>query len=305
MPGSQGNEEEGLSRMGLSRAVLIAGPTASGKSAMALRMAAERGGVVVNADALQVYDVLRVLTARPSEADTARVPHHLYGFVPPAERFSTGAYLRAARDLVENLDPAIEPIFVGGTGLYFEALINGVADIPPVPRAILDEVQQEIKALDGAGRLRLLQAEDPETAARLGVADPQRLVRAIAVKRATGVTLSAHLAGQPAGPLAGFTLEKLVLEPPRALVRERIAARFAAMFENGAVAEVERLLALNLDPSLPAMKAIGVREIAAWLAGEIDRDTAIANAVTATQQYAKRQGTWLRNRMGDWRRVEP
>ncbi len=290
--------------MGLRRAVLIAGPTASGKSALALRMAEERGGVVVNADALQVYGELRVITARPDEADMARVPHHLYGFVPPAERFSTGAYLRAAQDLIENLDPATELIFVGGTGLYFEALINGVAQIPPVPRAVLEAVQQEIQALDGAGRLRLLQAEDPGTASRLGVADPQRLVRAIAVKRATGVPLSAHLAAQPPGPLSGCRLEKLVLEPPREAVRQRIAARFATMFESGAVAEVERLLALDLDPSLPAMKAIGVREIADWLAGGIDRDTAIARAVTATRQYAKRQGTWLRNRMGDWRRLE-
>jgi tRNA dimethylallyltransferase len=291
-------------RMGLRRAVLIAGPTASGKSALALRMAREQGGVVINADAMQVYDVLRVLTARPSPDEMVLVPHRLYGVVPPAQRFSTGSYLRAATEVLGELAPDAVPVFVGGTGLYFEALINGVAEVPEVSPALVLEVQREIMQLDGAQRLQLLAREDPATAERLGVADPQRLVRALAVKRATGRALSDYFARAIPGPLADYALNKIIMEPPRPVVRRRIAERFERMIDTGAVAEVEALLALGLDPGLPAMKAIGVREIGDWLAGRLDRDAAIARAVTATHQYAKRQSTWLRNRMADWRRIE-
>jgi len=291
-------------RMGSRRAVLIAGPTASGKSALALRMAHEQAGVVINADAMQVYDVLRVLTARPSPEEMVSVSHRLYGVVPPAERFSTGSYLRAATQVLGELAPDVVPVFVGGTGLYFEALINGVAEVPEVSPALVLDLQREIVRLDGAQRLQLLAREDPAMAERLGVADPQRLVRALAVKRATGRALSDYFAQAIPGPLAAYELDRIIVEPPRPVVRQRIAERFERMIDTSAVAEVEALLALDLDPGLPAMKAIGVREISDWLAGRLDRDAAVARAVTATHQYAKRQSTWLRNRMADWRRID-
>ena len=286
---------------GTRRCVLIAGPTASGKSALAIAMAADMDGLIVNADAMQVYDTLAVVTARPGADDLARAEHRLYGFVPAATRFSTGRWLYAATATMA--DSGGRPlIFVGGTGLYFDALLNGFAEIPPVPEAVALEVQQEIQALDGAGRLALLQREDPETAARLKVADPQRVIRALAVKRATGQTISSFQDAPQAGLLDGWDIERLVLDPEREVLRERIGRRFETMFEGGAVAEVEALLAQGLDPSLPAMKAIGVPEIADWLAGRIAREEALRRAITATHQYAKRQRTWFRNRMGDWPR---
>ena len=174
--------------------------------------------------------------------------------------------------------------------------------MPEVPAEVALQVQQEIQALDGEGRLRLLEREDPETAARLKVADPQRLTRALAVKRATGRTLSSFQDAPQQGLLGGFDIERLVLDPDRDVLRDRIARRFEAMFDSGAPEEVEALLAQKLDPSLPAMKAIGVREIGDWLAGTLTKEEAIRLSVIATHQYAKRQRTWFRNRMGDWPR---
>ena len=285
---------------GRRRAVLIAGPTASGKSALALALAEAEGGVIVNTDAMQVYDTVRVVTARPSVEDEGRAEHRLYGTVPASSRFSTGQWLAAAKEVIEATEAPL--FFVGGTGLYFDALINGFADVPAVPADITLAVQQEIQALDGAGRLALLQREDPATAARLKVADPQRVIRALAVKRATGRMLSSFQDEPQAGLLGDFAVERMVLDPDRDVLRGRIAQRFAAMFESGAVAEVEALRELRLDPSLPVMKAIGVPEIGAWLDGAMDEGEAIRLATIATQQYAKRQRTWFRNRMGDWPR---
>jgi tRNA dimethylallyltransferase len=287
---------------GRRRAVLIAGPTASGKSALALAMARQQGGIVVNVDAMQIYDVLQVVTARPSDAEMALAEHRLYGTVPASVRFSTGQWLNAVRDVMAEADPARPLIFVGGTGLYFDALLNGFADIPEVPAEVTLQVQQEIQSLDGEQRLALLLREDPETAERLGVVDPQRLTRALAVKRATGHRLSHFQNRHAASFLADFLVERMVLDPDRQVLRERIALRFDAMFNGGAVEEVKTLLALDLDPSLPVMKAIGVREIGDWLDGVAGRDEAITLATIATHQYAKRQRTWFRNRFGDWPR---
>jgi tRNA dimethylallyltransferase len=287
---------------GRRRAVLIAGPTASGKSALALAMAQQQGGVIVNADAMQVYDTLQVVTARPGDAETAMAEHRLYGTVPAATRFSTGQWLTSVGAVMESTDPDRPLIFVGGTGLYFDALLNGFADIPEVPAETTLQVQQEIQALDGDQRLALLQREDPVAAARLGVVDPQRLIRALAVKRATGRMLSSFQDAPQAGLLEGFDIDRMVLDPDRQVLRDRIALRFEAMFAGGAVAEVEALRALELGPSLPVMKAIGVREIGDWLDGVADRDEAVALATIATHQYAKRQRTWFRNRFGDWPR---
>ncbi|NMA99058.1 MAG: tRNA (adenosine(37)-N6)-dimethylallyltransferase MiaA [Phyllobacteriaceae bacterium] len=289
--------------MGQRRAVLIAGPTASGKSALAIARARDNGGIIVNADSMQVYDTLRVITARPSLEEEAQAEHLLYGVVPASERFSTGQWLRAVDRIIAETDPSSPLIFVGGTGLYFDALVNGFADVPEIVPEVISAVEAALEGSDEASRMALLMHEDPETAARLKVADPQRVTRALAVKRQTGRTLSSFQQDQRPGPIAGWDMERIVLEPPRDVVRDRITKRFATMFENGAVEEVEAIRAQSLDPSLPAMKAIGVPEISAWLDGTMSADEAIRLATTATHQYAKRQGTWFRNRMGDWPRL--
>ncbi len=286
---------------GRRRAVLIAGPTASGKSALALGMARAQGGVIVNADSMQVYDTLAVVTARPGADEVRQAEHRLYGSVPAASRFSTGQWLDAVGEVIAQTGDA-PLIFVGGTGLYFDALLHGFADIPDVPGEISAQVQQEIQALDAEQRLALLQREDPLAAERLKVVDPQRLVRALAVKRATGRLLSSFQDDKQAGALEGFDIERLVLDPDREVLRQRIAKRFAAMFAGGAVEEVEALRALELDPALPVTKAIGVREIGDWLDGFTGQDEAVTLATIATHQYAKRQRTWFRNRFGDWPR---
>ena len=287
---------------GRRRAVLIAGPTASGKSALALDLAQLQGAVIVNADAMQVYDTLRVVTARPSEADLALADHRLYGTVPAETRFSTGQWLTAVEEIIGSTPTDRPLIFVGGTGLYFDALLNGFADVPEISPELTLQVQQEIQDLDGEQRLALLRQEDPAAAERLKVADPQRLTRALAVKRATGRPLSSFQDATTPGMLAGWTIEKMVLDPDREILRERIALRFEAMFVGGAIEEVEALRARHLDPTLPVMKAIGVREIGDWLDGVTGRDEAITLATIATHQYAKRQRTWFRNRFADWPR---
>ncbi|HEY4199749.1 MAG TPA: tRNA (adenosine(37)-N6)-dimethylallyltransferase MiaA [Devosiaceae bacterium] len=287
------------------RAVLIAGPTASGKSALALARAQETGGVIVNTDAMQVYDVLSVVTARPTPTDTALAGHRLYGVVPPAIRFSTGAWASAAEKLIQDEAHNRPLIFVGGTGLYFEALTNGFAPVPSIPTGVVAEVEAEIQGLDAAGRGLLLAARDPEMARRLQAPDPQRVARALAVLKATGRSLATFQDETRGGLLDGFAIERIVLNPDREILRARIARRFETMFSSGAVEEVEALLRLELDPQLPAMKAIGVREIADVLAGRIDRDVAIEKAIIATRQYAKRQRTWFRNRMSEWTWIDP
>ena len=280
-------------------AVLIAGPTASGKSALALRLARERDGVIVNTDALQVYSVLRLITARPSDADLAAAPHLLYGTVPPSRRFSTGDWSRAAQAIIaEHPDRTL--IFVGGTGLYFESLLSGFAEIPHVPAEAVAAAEAEIAGLDREERGTLIAARDPLMAARLKSPDPQRVTRALAVLIATGRSLASFQDDAQSGLLGGWQVEKLLLDPDRDRLRARIARRFEAMFAEGAVEEVRALLALDLDPSLPAMKAIGVPEIGAMLRGELDPADAIERAIIATRQYAKRQRTWFRGRMADW-----
>ncbi|MFD1251477.1 tRNA dimethylallyltransferase [Devosia equisanguinis] len=287
------------------RAVLIAGPTASGKSAMALARAQRGGGIIVNADAMQVYSGLRIITARPSAEDERLVEHRLYGMVSPATRFSTGQWLSAVAEVIADADPARELIFVGGTGLYFDALTRGFAEVPVIPDAVTAAVQAEIEGLDATARMQRLIAEDPQTAARLKVADPQRVIRALAVKRATGQPLSHFQQAHMPALLDGWAVERLVLAPDREVLRARITRRFETMFAQGAVEEVENLRAQNLDPSLPALKAIGVPEISDWLDGRTGREEAIALSIIATHQYAKRQRTWFRNRMSDWPRLDP
>lgn len=286
------------------RAVLIAGPTASGKSALAVEKARAMDGVIVNTDSMQVYDVLSVLSARPQPDELAQAEHRLYGFVPPSERFSTGAWFGAVEALMDAKELEGRPlIFVGGTGLYFDVLINGVAVVPEVPQVVVDKIEDAVRGLDREGRKALLEARDPAMAVRIKEPDRQRVVRALAVLQATGKSLAHWQDAEQVGLLGDFEVERIVLNPDRDVLRARIAQRFDAMLDLGAVDEVKALMALGLDSSLPAMKAIGVREIADWLAGKISREEAVELAVIATRQYAKRQRTWFRNRMGDWDRV--
>lgn len=285
------------------RAVLIAGPTASGKSALALRLARERDAVIVNTDALQVYATLRIITARPSDDDLALAPHRHYGSIDPARRYSTGDWARDVSSIIaEEQGRAL--IFVGGTGLYFDTLTRGFADVPEVPPEVVAAIEAEIAPLDRDGRARLIAARDPLIAARLNEPDPQRVTRALAVLAATGRSLASFQDAPQPPLLHGWEIEKLVLNPDRDVLRDRIARRYRSMLENGAIAEVEALLALDLDPSLPAMKAIGVPEISSMLAGALTADEAVERAIIATRQYAKRQRTWFRGRMSDWTWIE-
>ena len=281
-------------------AILLAGPTASGKSAAALRLARELGGVVVNTDSMQVYADLRVLTARPSPEEKARAPHVLYGHVDAAHRYSVGEWLSDARHALEEAWAAGRvPIFTGGTGLYFRALEEGLADVPPVP----EEVRAEVAAWAARG-VDFLRAK----AAELGLAeaprDRQRLARALAVLRAAGKPLSAfHGSERPVLPEQS-RIVRVFIAPDREALRMRIGERFERMLEEGAVEEVERLLARGLPSDLPAMKAHGVRNIAAALRGEISMEEAAGQAVNETRQYAKRQMTWARKFMKEWTWVD-
>jgi tRNA dimethylallyltransferase len=283
---------------------LIAGPTASGKSALALRLAQSTGGEIVNADSMQVYADLRVLTARPSPEEEAAAPHHLFGVADAAEAWSVGRWLKAATEVLAEIAGRGRPaIIVGGTGLYFRALTSGLAAIPGVPgseRANAQALYDEIG--EAAFRARLADV-DPMAASRIATADRQRLTRAYEVFAASGRPLSAWQARtNPA--LAPGSWRALVLEPPREAIYARCDLRLQAMLEAGALEEVALLIYRRLDARLPAMKALGVAPFAAHLRGDIGLDEALAQARQDTRRYAKRQVTWFRNQATDWPRAQ-
>ena len=293
-------------------AVLIAGPTASGKSALALDLAdrlaaAGREPVIVNTDSMQVYSSLRVLSARPDDADMARCAHRLYGHIVPRIAYSTGRWLAEAVDLLADLRLRGQfPVFAGGTGLYFKALTEGLAPIPEIP----DEIRQKYRdRLSESGAETLpgeLAMRDPEAAAAIEPADAQRIVRALEVLEATGQSIRVWQSGQNVDPaLPAEHVVRYAVLPERALLYARIEERFDTMVEAGALEEVKALMGLGLDPELPAMKAIGVRELSEVLGGGLALEAAIEQAKTRTRQYAKRQMTWMRNQMDDWTRIEP
>lgn len=283
--------------------LLIAGPTASGKSAYALREAA-KGGVVINADASQVYGGWRVLTARPSAAEEAAVPHRLYGHVDPARRYSVGDWLRDLTPVLEECREAgLRPIIVGGTGLYFMALTEGLADIPPPSEAIRAAVDARLKAEGLAALAADLTARDPATAATTDLQNPMRVSRALEVLEATGRGLADWRAATP--PPLVAEAEQVLIAPEREALYARCDARFDAMLAAGAVKEAREMAARCLDPALPAMKAVGAPELFAHLTGEITLEAAAERAKQATRNYAKRQMTWMRNRMKDWRVSAP
>ncbi|NWJ26620.1 tRNA (adenosine(37)-N6)-dimethylallyltransferase MiaA [Rhizobium sp. RM] len=288
-------------------AILITGPTASGKSALALRLARERGGVVINADSMQVYDTLQVLTARPSEDEMEGVPHLLYGHVAASRLYSTGEWLRDIAALLQQLrGEGRFPVIVGGTGLYFKALTGGLSDMPAIPAAIRDGLRDRLLQ-EGAEVLhKELVGRDPEMARVLKEGDGQRIVRALEVLETTGKSIRDFQ--QARGPVIVDTdrARKFVVLPERPVLHARINSRFEKMMESGAVDEVKALLAFGLPEDATAMKAIGVAQIAAMLSGQMSEAEVIEKSAAATRQYAKRQMTWFRNQMGeDWERIQP
>jgi tRNA dimethylallyltransferase len=282
--------------------VFIAGPTASGKSATAAELARVGNGVVVNADALQVYRELNILSARPSPEEERAIPHRLYGFVPAATAYSVGLWLAEARTAIEECWASGRmPIVTGGTGLYFKALEQGLVQLPPIPAAIRRHWRERLKREGAASLHAELTAADAAEASRLRVSDPQRIVRALEVISATGKSLSAWQQEARGAPfLERSRLLKLYISPPREQLYRQIDERFDRMIAQGAVAEVQSLLAMRLDPSLPAMKAIGIEELGRALLGEIPLEEACRIAKRNTRHYAKRQLTWARSNMIAW-----
>ena len=282
---------------------LIAGPTGGGKSALALDLARETDAEIVNADSMQIYADLHILTARPSARDEARAPHHLYGVADAAEAWSVGRWLRAAREVLRDIAARGRPaVVVGGAGLYFRALTEGLADIPAVPATVREDVAALYDDLGETTFREKLALVDPTAAERIAPADRQRLTRAFEVHAATGRSLSDWRSAPPA-PLAARGWRGVVLDPPRDEVYRRCDARLGAMIEEGALDEVAALIARGLDPNLPAMKALGVAPLAAHLAGDVSREEALARARQDTRRYVKRQTTWFRTQTPDWPRI--
>jgi tRNA dimethylallyltransferase len=279
-------------------ALIVAGPTASGKSALALALAARIGGTVINADSMQVYRELRILTARPTPAEEAAIPHALYGVRLAREPGSAAWWRSEALAAMQAAWTAGRvPVLCGGTGLYFSALIDGLSPIPPVSDVARREARETLKAIGPAALHARLAAVDPTTAARLRPTDSQRLARAWEVWRSSGRGLATWQAAQDtaSSPQVPGTFRAVLLDPPREVLREAIEGRFAAMLAAGAREEVQALLGQNLDPALPAMRAHGVPELAAHLRGEISIEEAARRARLVTGQYAKRQATWFRH----------
>lgn len=279
-----------------TRPVLIAGPTATGKSALALAIAHAQGGIIVNADAIQVYDNWHVLSARPEPEEVAQAPHRLYGHVGARQDYSVGHWLREMSDIVRGPD---RPIITGGTGLYFAALTQGLAEIPATPPGIRQEADERVAA-EGLGAL--LDVLDPDTRARIDTRNPKRVQRAWEVQRTTGRGLAAWQDTTPAPLLPPDTCQPLLMTAETGWLNARIARRFDRMLDAGALDEVRANLD-TWDPVRPSSRAIGAAELVAYLRGETTLDEAREAATIATRQFAKRQRTWFRARMRSWRRI--
>ncbi len=285
--------------MGQADIIFIAGPTASGKSATALRIADALGGEIVNADAMQIYDGLRIVTARPSISDEARIPHHLYGVLTGADACSAGRWGQMAVDCIKDIRARTKPaILVGGTGLYFKTLLDGLSPIPEIPASIRDAARARWEALGAAAFREEVIAHDPAMM-RLPEGDTQRLLRAWEVFEGTGKPLSTFQRA-PRAPLVTDPVTKIAVLPNREALYASCDARAMQMMSSGAVEEVRELMELNLDPSLPVMKALGVPEIMSLLRGERSQSEAAELLQRNTRRFAKRQMTWLRHQMSDW-----
>jgi tRNA dimethylallyltransferase len=280
-------------------AVLIAGPTASGKSAAALALAERIGGALINADSMQVYREAQILTARPGEAEVSHAKHLLFGHVSAFERYSVARFVEdAARALEQVQTLGLLPIFVGGTGLYFGALTSGIAQMPRVSQSVRLAAKAERERLGAAAFFAELARRDPRTTVKLRASDTQRTLRAWEVLESTGRPLADWQTAPTPTLLADLKLARFVLSPPREELHRRIEARFDAMVEAGALEEAVRLA--GIDPVLPSAKILGRRELLGAAGGEISIDEAKTRAKAATRQYAKRQLTWFRHRMTDW-----
>lgn len=288
------------------RAVLIAGPTASGKSALAVEIARRAGGTVVNADSMQVYRDLRILSARPDEAEAALVPHRLYGHIDGAVNYSAARYAQDVAPLLAELARVGSlPVLVGGTGLYFKALTEGLSPMPPVPDAVRAEFRARVEGRETALLHAELGQRDPAMAQRLLPSDRLRIMRALEVVLATGRSLASFQGEREPGSLHAGRLLRLFVMPDRDTVRARIDRRFEAMMTMGALDEVAALRARRLDPLLPVMRAHGVPGLIAHLDGRLGLAEAVARGQADTRSYAKRQVTWFRHQMAGWRAVAP
>jgi tRNA dimethylallyltransferase len=290
----------------LFEAILIAGPTASGKSALAIALAERLGGVVINADSMQVYRDLRIITARPTPEEEAQAPHLMFGHVDAAVNYSAGYWIA---DVQRALEQAREmgriPILAGGTGLYFKAMLHGLSDIPKVPEDVRTRVRASAEALATPDLHAQLQACDPATAARLKANDRQRILRALEVQAATGQSITAFQSQRGAPLIEVARCRCLFLAPVRAELYARIDRRFDGMIAAGALDEVKALATRVLDPALPAMRAHGVPGFLTYLRGEMTLDEAIAKGKLDTRHYAKRQFTWFRHQLPDFEWVAP
>ncbi|WP_455465581.1 tRNA (adenosine(37)-N6)-dimethylallyltransferase MiaA [Bartonella sp. B39] len=283
----------------MQRAItLIAGPTASGKSALALQMAQEKNALIVNTDSMQVYDVLNILTARPTEADIAIVPHYLYGYVIPTLHYSVGQWLCDVEELLTTFTSK-SLIFVGGTGLYFRALLEGLSEIPHIPDAVRQKWRLRLDKEGAESLYRQLLQVDAVLAEKISLQDGQRIVRALEVYEATGKKLSWWQKKKTPPLISSDCAEKILLLPPRQQLYERIHKRLDTMIERGALKEVFAMKKLMLSPLLPAMKAIGLRELMDHLDGYKSFEDALETAKIQTRRYAKRQITWFRHQFDE------
>ncbi|MEM9060039.1 MAG: tRNA (adenosine(37)-N6)-dimethylallyltransferase MiaA [Pseudomonadota bacterium] len=286
--------------------VLIAGPTASGKSDLAIRLARALDGVVINADSQQVYGAWRVLTARPTENEMADVPHRLFGHVDLEQEYSTGHWLDEVRAEIAHCNAEGKTaIITGGTGLYFKALTEGLAEIPRTDPATRERGEADLDRLGLQGFLANLEARDPETCGRIDTLNPRRVLRAWEVLETTGRGIAYWQDNTPAATLPLEVCYAVALTPPRDWLYARCEARFDRMIEQGALNEVRSVMALDLPAAAPGLRAFGAPELTAHLRGELTLDEAIDRAKTETRRYAKRQLTWIRNQMTDWQKVDP
>ena len=288
----------------MTPAILIHGPTASGKTKLAIALAELLDGEVVNADSMQVYMDLSVLTARPSAEELAAVPHHLFGHVDAAERYNTGQWLGEAEAVINDIIRRGKvPVIVGGTGLYFLALTQGLSDIPPVPEDVRADVRALLQAEGASGLRTRLEAVDPASVERIKGSDRQRLSRAYEVWLATGKTISELQSARAAPVLGEGEWLGVALTPHRPRLYQRIDRRFQGMMMQGAMGEAEALVERNLPPDLPAMKAHGMPWLAAFVRGDISAEEAAENAQRDTRRYAKRQFTWIGRQFPFWPRI--
>jgi tRNA dimethylallyltransferase len=286
------------------RALLIAGPTASGKSSAALVLAERFGATIVNADSMQVYADLRIVTARPTAAEERRAPHRLFGTIDGAVNYSVGRWARAAREILADVGER-SVIFAGGTGLYLRALTEGLSDVPAVPETVRARIRAEAEGRASGELHAALKALDPETAARLNASDRQRILRALEVLAATDRPLASFLGARAAPALETHEWAGLYLAPDRDALYQRIDARFDAMLAQGALDEVKALMTRGLDPALPVMRAHGVPHLIAYLEGRITLGEAAERSKLDTRHYAKRQFTWARGQMTGFKWVAP